>query len=331
MEVETMKRKIALLMALVFAMMCSFSSFAFAEEEPVVEEIVIEEATEESAEETAETPAEEIAEEIPAEETAEEVANEPAEEIIDEVIDEEISEDAALDNETEEEMELNAPDSDLQAVAEAITEEMLTTDREPARAVTKNLDMSLSGDITLPEGVTVTFASDNETVIRNDGTVVRAIGSDTDVKVIATVSKDGSEDAVKELNFKVLNMETALLYANSFYYPELLGKEVVNYDSGSNSIISDIPDLTYSGYGTASSTPNDVDTYLDSNPDGAGVRVTRLTGGGPAYLDCMTNVSAPEQKKITHSTILNISDWGSQVKRLEIESGLSLSTVTSIL
>lgn len=301
-----MKRKMALLMAMVFALMCCFSSFAFAQEDAVTEEIVIEEAAEETPDETAEKDAEE---EISAEDAfPEESAQE-----------EETSEDAVLEEETDDEMTLNAIDSEVQDVAEAITEEMLTSDREPARAVTKNLDMSLSGDITLPEGVTVTFTSDNEEVIANDGTVVRAIGSDTDVKVIATVSKDGSDDAVKELNFTVLNMETALLYANSFYYPELLGKEVVNYDSGSNSIISDIPDLTYSGYGSASSTPNDVDTYLDSNPDGAGVRVTRLTGGGPAYLDCMTNVSAPEQKKITHSTILNISNWGSQVKRLDIE------------
>ena len=42
MEVKTMKRKIALLMAMVFALMCCFSSFTFAEEETAIEEVVVE-------------------------------------------------------------------------------------------------------------------------------------------------------------------------------------------------------------------------------------------------------------------------------------------------
>ena len=45
-----------------------------------------------------------------------------------------------------------AVDADVQAVYDALTEEMLTVDNEPQTSVSKNLNFDLTGDITLPEG-----------------------------------------------------------------------------------------------------------------------------------------------------------------------------------
>ncbi len=308
-----MKRRIALLMALVFAFICTVP-VAFAEE-TVVEEAITEE----------EIPAEEPAEETPTEETIEESTEEdipeqePAEEeipVIEDATEEKTEDEVILDKEKEEEMTLQAVTSDVQAVADAITAEMLTSGREPAHAVTKNLDMSLEGDITLPDGVTVEFSSSDTSVIGNDGTVVRAIGEDKTVTVTVTVSKDGSDDVTKELVFTVLNMETAVLYSNNYYYPDLVNTEFVGYDSGSNKIITAIPEFNYSS--TTDNTGH-VSSHLYSYADGYGVNVKRLEGTGVCYLDSFTNVSASEQTKLIHSATINISDWGSQVKRLDIE------------
>ncbi len=323
-----MKRKMALLMAMVFSLMCCFSSFAFAEDDAVIaEEIVIEEATEEiaeePAEETVEEPAEEVAEEIPAEEPVEEIpAEEPAEEIAEEALEEALEEEApaeaTLDSE-DEEMTLNAVDSDVQAVADAITEEMLTSDHEPARAVTKNLDMSLSGDIVLPDGVTVTFESDNTDVIANDGAVIRAIGSDTDVKVFATVSKDGSEDVVKELNFKVLDLETALLFANNYYYPELVNTEAVIYNNSS------IPDLKFD-----QNNASQCSAYLYPFDNGYGVTVKRLTGQGLCNFRNVMGVEDNTQTKLVHSQTINISDWGTAINRLDLSLYASTAAASEL-
>lgn len=301
-----MKRKIALLMAMVFAFV-SMVPVAFAED-AVADEIVdvVEEAVPEAEEEI---PAEETDVEIPAEDAADE---EITEEIpVMEEITEETKEDAViLDEEpVEEKMTLQAVGSDVQTVADAITEEMLTSNREPAHAVTKNLDMSLSGDIDLSDGVTVTFESDNTAVIKNDGTVTRAIGSDTDVKVTATVSKAGSDDAVKELNFKVLNMETALLYANNYYYPDLVNTEAVVYNS------SAISDLKFD-----QNNAGQVSAYLYPYENGYGVEVKRLAGQGVCYFRSVAGVSDSSQTKLVHSHTINIPDWGSEgTKRLDLQ------------
>ena len=109
-----MKRKMALLMAMVFCLMCCFSSFAFAEDDAVIaEEIVVEETTEEIAEEPAEEsvdePAEAPAEEIPAEDAAEESAEEAADEEIIEEAPAEATPDSEEDKMTLKTCELNIP------------------------------------------------------------------------------------------------------------------------------------------------------------------------------------------------------------------------------
>lgn len=295
-----MKKRIALLMALVFAFVCAVPA-VFAEEivpdetADVVEEAIAEETLAE----------EHVEEEIPAEEPSEE-EEEPSEEEIPATT--EIEEEANL-NAEEEEMELQAISSVVQEVADKITAEMLTSDREPAYAVTKNLDMSLAGDIVLPDGVTVTFESSDTSVIKNNGVVTRAIGEDKDVTVTVTVSQDGSDDAVKELDFTVLNMETALLHSNNYYYPALVNTAAVIYN---NSAISDLAfDQNNSGQ---------VSAYLYPYADGYGVAVKRLTGSGVCYFNSKMGVSDSSQTVLTHSHTINISDWGSEgTKRLDLQ------------
>ncbi len=304
-----MKRKMALLMALVFTFVCMVPA-VFAEE-IVTEEVVdvveetVSEAEEIPEEETEEIPAEDAEEEITEDEAAAEADTEETPVVPENEEDEIVVEEEVI----EDEMTLQAVDSAVQEVADAITEEMLTSNREPARAVTKNLDMSLRGDIDLPDGVTVTFESDNTAVIANDGTVTRAIGSDTDVKVTATVSKAGSDDAVKELNFKVLNMETALLYANNYYYPDLVNTAAVVYNG------SAISDLKFD-----QDNAGQVSAYLYPYANGYGVEVKRLAGQGVCYFRSVAGVSDSSQTKLVHSHTINIPDWGSEgTKRLDLQ------------
>ena len=297
-----MKRKMALLMALVFTFVCMVPA-VFAEE-TVTEEVV--DVVEETVSETEEIPEETAEEEITEDEAATGADTEETP-----IVPENTQEDEIIVEEEviEDEMTLQAVDSAVQEVADAITEEMLTSNREPAHAVTKNLDMSLRGDIDLPEGVTVTFESDNTAVIANDGTVTRAIGSDTDVKVTATVSKAGSDDAVKELNFKVLDMETALLYANNYYYPDLVNTAAVAYNNSS------ISDLAFE-----QDNAGNVSAYLYSYDNGHGVAVKRLAGQGVCYFRNVLGVSDSSQTKLVHSHTINISDWGSEgTKRLDLQ------------
>lgn len=63
----------------------------------------------------------------------------------------------------------------MQAVYDVLTEEMLTTDNEPAVSVTKNLNTDLSEDISLPNGVSVSFVSSDQSVVTDDGTVNRPL------------------------------------------------------------------------------------------------------------------------------------------------------------
>ncbi len=95
-------------------------------------------------------------------------------------------------------------DADVQAVYDALTSEMLVTDTEPDDAITKSLNLDLTGDITLPAGVSVAFSSSNTDAIADDGTVNRDVNEAKKVTLTATISKDGCESLTKEFSFTVL-------------------------------------------------------------------------------------------------------------------------------
>ncbi len=120
---------------------------------------------------------------------------------------------------------------DVQAVYDALTEEMLTSLNEPQTSVTKSLNLDLSDDIAIPEGVTVSFASSNTAVIANDGSVDRDANVEKNVTLTATISKDGSESLTKELKFTVLPLTYEVLSSNNAYYPAYKGQKLVSYDS----------------------------------------------------------------------------------------------------
>ena len=64
----------------------------------------------------------------------------------------------------------------------------------------------VTSDLTLPTSsgaAAVRWQSDNETVIANDGTVTRP-DTNTNVKLTATLSLDGTEDVIKEFNLTVI-------------------------------------------------------------------------------------------------------------------------------
>ena len=69
---------------------------------------------------------------------------------------------------------------------------------------------------------------------------------DGDVKVIATVSKEGCASATKELSFTVLKKEKTVYYSENFYSPENADKEIVNYNSVSAKNESSFLDWNYS-------------------------------------------------------------------------------------
>lgn len=116
---------------------------------------------------------------------------------------------------------------DVLSVANMLTAEMLTTDNEPECSVTKNLNLDITEDITLPDGVTVTFKSSNEDIIANDGTVKRNSSVAKEVTLTATVSKSASDSVSKELKFTVLPLSNDVISSDSIYYPELKDKDIV--------------------------------------------------------------------------------------------------------
>lgn len=135
-----------------------------------------------------------------------------------------------------------AVDTDVQAVYDALTSEMLTADNEPDYAVTKNLDLDLSDDLTLPEGVSVAFSSGDTTVIADNGTVTRDASLDKDVTVTATIAKGGSDSLTKEFKFTVLPLTSEVIASDNLYYPEHVNKALVSY-TGSTAVKT-VPDWT---------------------------------------------------------------------------------------
>ncbi len=113
-------------------------------------------------------------------------------------------------------------DDDIASAKAMLTADMLTTDNEPEGAVTKSLDLDLSDDVTLPDGVSVSFKSNKEDIIADNGTVTRSASKDEEVTVTATISKDGGTTQTKDFNFTVLAKTKEVVSSDNLYYP---GKE----------------------------------------------------------------------------------------------------------
>ncbi len=208
-------------------------------------------------------------------------------------------------------------DESVQAVADAITAEMLTQDNEPAHLLTKNLDMSLDGDITLPEGVSVAFLSSDTSLIANDGTVRRTSAYDGDAKVIATVSKEGSASVTKELSFTVLKTEKTVYYSENFYSPENADKEIVNYNSVSAKNESSFLDWNYSN--TRTNFSSNVSTKLISDVDGYAIDYKRVNTEVGSQFDLVKPLDiSTDADVVTFSATMNLVSWGSGTPRIDM-------------
>ncbi len=173
-------------------------------------------------------------------------------------------------------------DTGIQAVYDALTSEMLTTDNEPDYAVTKNLDLDLSDDLTLPEGVTVSFASSTETAIANNGTVTQDANEKKDVTVTATITKDGAESLTKEFNFTVLPLTSEVISSDNLYYPQHENKALVSYETGS--AVKTVPDWTLSSLSSTIVNSHFDAKFLKDSNGYYNVTGTRLTGSSECYI-----------------------------------------------
>ncbi len=210
-------------------------------------------------------------------------------------------------------------ETDLQSIADSIIAEMLTTDNEPARMVTKNLDWSLNGDIELPDGVSVTFESSDTSVIANDGSITRNSVYSLDTTVTATVS-DGTDSVTKELQFTVLRSSISMHMSDGFYYPSLKDSEIIEYDSENSKYRSNLTDWVYAPHVTSSCEEN-ASSKLICEEDGYAISYKRLnTAIGSQYdLYKKMNVSGENEDVLTLSTMLNVKDWGtSGTKRIDL-------------
>ncbi len=113
-----------------------------------------------------------------------------------------------------------AASADLEAFADSITAESITQN-ELSDFVTKDLVLPAA-----PAGVTVTWASSDESAITNDGKVTRADIEDKPVTMTATIT-DGTDTITKEINLNVVANATNVFYQNNFHYPELVGTSTV--------------------------------------------------------------------------------------------------------
>lgn len=208
-------------------------------------------------------------------------------------------------------------DADVQSVADTITAEMFTQDNEPEHMVTKDLDMSLEGDITLPEGVAVSFSSSDTSAIADDGTVTRDANLKKDVTLTATITKDCSDTLTKEFNFTVLPITSEVISSDNLYYPDKKGSDLVSYATGSavyatdNWTISNVTaaklenDITAkllqdsSGYYNATTTRTNLDSYADL------AYLQYKVGSAPA------TVQTADDKAVTITVNLNPVSWGS--------------------
>ncbi len=127
-----------------------------------------------------------------------------------------------------------AADDDIASAKAMLTAEMLTSDNEPKGAVTKPLDLNLTDDVTLPEGVSVNFSSSNENVINSTtGAVTRPLNKDEEVTITAAISKNGGTTVTKDFKFTVLAKTKEVLASDNLYYPDKDEKAIVDYTSGS--------------------------------------------------------------------------------------------------
>ncbi|MGN1059418.1 MAG: immunoglobulin-like domain-containing protein, partial [Clostridia bacterium] len=212
-----------------------------------------------------------------------------------------------------------AVDESVQAVYDALTEEMLTTDNEPAVSVTKSLNTDLSEDISLPDGVSVSFASSDTTVITDDGAVNRPLNSKAQVTLTATISKSGSDSLTKQLSFTVLPQTSEVLASENFYYPSLVNRDLVSWDSTNNQAVLAVPNWTISN-ATAAKLENDITAKLlkDSNGyyNATTTRINTDSYADVAYLQYRAAglpavIQQPDDRFVTLTVNLNPVSWGS--------------------
>lgn len=142
---------------------------------------------------------------------------------------------------------------------------MLTTDNEPEDSVTKNLNLDLTHDLTFPEGVSVTFASSDPSVIANDGKVTRAPNTNKHVTLKATIAKPGHTSLIKELSFTVLSLQHQVIASDNIYYPEYVNKNLITYSGGTP--IHTVDNWSLSNY-SQSILQNDIEAKFTKNKDG---------------------------------------------------------------
>lgn len=142
---------------------------------------------------------------------------------------------------------------------------MLTTDNEPEDSVTKNLNLDLTHDLTFPEGVSVTFASSDPSVIANDGKVTRAPNTNKHVTLMATIAKPGHTSLIKELSFTVLSLQHQVIASDNIYYPEHVNKNLITYSDGTP--IHTVENWSLSNY-SQSILQNDIEAKFTKNKDG---------------------------------------------------------------
>ena len=137
-------------------------------------------------------------------------------------------------------------DEALQTVFDTLTEEMLTTDNEPEYSVTKNLNLNLAEDLTLPNDVSVSFTSSDPAVIANDGTVKRAANVNKRVTLTAAITKSGCTPLEKKLNFTVLSLQNQVIVSDNIYYPQHVNQDLITYTD--NTATHTVDNWTLSNY-----------------------------------------------------------------------------------
>lgn len=205
-------------------------------------------------------------------------------------------------------------DADIQAVYDALTSEMLTSDNEPDYAVTKNLDLDLSDDLALPEGVTVSFASSLASAISDDGTVTRDASQAKSVTLTATISKDEAESLTKEFNFTILPLTSEVIASDNLYYPEHVDKALVSY-SGSTAVKT-VPDWTLNPLSSTIVASHFDAKFLKDSSGYYNATGTRLAGSGESYLTYAPTsvpdiIQTSDDKLVTYKIGFNPVSWGS--------------------
>ena len=148
-----------------------------------------------------------FAEEATVDEALIEISYDSAIENTEEITEEEVFE--KTEESEENSMNLNSVDfAVLDETANAITAEMLTSGNEPAHMVTRNLDMSLAGDIVIPDGITVTFKSSDTSVIKDDGSVERSFEED---KTVTNYMNGKDLGALRDGKYEITNDDMRVL------------------------------------------------------------------------------------------------------------------------